>query len=63
MLSIKLLMYCEENKTNNFRKVQVNSGKGVNKMKGMLNEISPLTLSIDEMINQGLLKRDPPKES
>jgi hypothetical protein len=45
----------------NFRKVQVNSGKGVNKMKGMLNEIAPLTLSIDEMINQGLLKRAYPR--
>ena len=40
----------------NFRKVQVNSGKGVNKMKGMLTQMSTMDISVEEMINQGLVK-------
>ena len=40
----------------NVRKVQVNSGKGVNKMKGMLTQMSTMDISIEEMINQGLVK-------
>lgn len=40
----------------NVRKVQVNSGKGVNKMKGMLNQISTMDINVEEMIEQGLVK-------
>ena len=40
----------------NVRKVQVNSGKGVNKMKGMLTQMSTMDISVEEMINQGLVK-------
>jgi hypothetical protein len=40
----------------NVRKVQVNSGKGVNKMKGMLTQMSTMSISVEEMINQGLIK-------
>jgi len=40
----------------NIRKVQVNSGKGVNKMKGMLTQMSTMDISVEEMINQGLVK-------
>ena len=41
---------------NNVRKIQVNSGTGVNKMKGMLTQMSTIGISVDEMINQGLIK-------
>ena len=41
---------------NNVRKVQVNSGKGVNKMKGMLTQMSTMDINVEEMINQGLVK-------
>jgi len=41
---------------NNVRKIQVNSGTGVNKMKGMLTQMSIIGISVDEMINQGLIK-------
>jgi len=40
----------------NVRKVQVNSGKGVNKMKGMLTEMSTMDISVEEMIKQNLVK-------
>ena len=40
----------------NIRKVQVNSGKGVNKMKGMLTQISTMDISIEKMIKQELIK-------
>jgi len=40
----------------NIRKVQVNSGKGVNKMKGMLTQMATMDISVEEMINQGLVK-------
>jgi hypothetical protein len=40
----------------NIRKIQVNSGTGVNKMKGMLTQMSIIGISVDEMINQGLIK-------
>jgi len=40
----------------NIRKVQVNSGKGVNKMKGMLTQMSTMDISVEEMIDKGLVK-------
>lgn len=43
---------------NNIRRVQVNSHSGINKMKGMLTQISTLDISVEEMINQQLLKVD-----
>jgi hypothetical protein len=43
-------------KNNNIRKVQVNSGKGINKMKGMLGEILTMNTTIDELISGNQLK-------